>query len=86
MIKSNKEVTLETREFYFLHRKRQKLKKIEEVPRKFLGKIYLKISFRKNLSKNFSLLCKSRSGEKNRKVATYRRNNKLGVSFKNGLK
>ena len=37
-------------------------------------------------SKNFSLLSKSHTAEKKRKVASYPRNNKLDVSFKNGLK
>ena len=51
MINSNKEVTLKTRETYFLYSKPQKLKIAKLVSKK-------------------------------RKVASYRRNNNLGVSFK----
>ena len=75
MIKSNKEVTLKTRETYFLYRKPQKLTIAKNVFRKLFSKNSLKI---------FSFLGKSHSAEKKRKVASYRRNNKLGVSFKMG--
>ena len=53
LIKSNKEVTLKFRETYFVYRNPQKLK-IE------------KVVFRKILPKNFSLLGKSHSAEKNK--------------------
>ena len=53
MIKSNKEVTLETRETYFLHRKPQKLK--------IAKKCFSKIVSEKN--ENFLLLGKLHSAE-----------------------
>ena len=40
MIKSNKEVTLKTRETYFLYRKAQKLKTAKNFLRKLFQKIY----------------------------------------------
>ena len=55
MIKSNNEVTLKTRETYFLYRKPQKLKITNKISRKLFSKILLKI---------FSLLGKSHSAEK----------------------
>ena len=71
-IKSNKEVTLKTRETYFLYRNPQKL-------------IFVKNVFRKLSSKSFSSRGKSHSAE-NTKKGSYCRNNKLGVAFKNGLR
>ena len=62
-IKTNKEVTLKTRETYFLYRKPQKLK----------------------IAKRFVLLGNWHSAKK-RKVESYLRINKLGVSLKNELK
>ena len=55
MIKSNKEVTLKARETYFLYRKPQKLKIVENVFRKL---------FSKNILKILSFLGKSHSAEK----------------------
>ena len=77
MIKSNKKVTLKTRETYFLYRKSQKLKIEKNVLRKL---------FPKKISRKISLYSLSRIVSKKSKVASYRRNNKLRVSFKNGLK
>ena len=74
MIKSNKEVTLKTRETYFLYRKPQK-PKIAEI-------VFRKLFLKKN--ENFLLLGKLHSAEKKRKLASNRRSNKIGVSFKNG--
>ena len=74
MIKSNKEVTLKTRETFFLHnRKPQKLKIAKNIFRKLFSK--------KNESFFYSV---SRIVPKKRKLASYRRINKIGVSFKNG--
>ena len=75
MIKSNEEVTLKTQvspsKTYFLYRKPQT---------KNCGKC-----FSKHFEKYFeNFLDKSYSAEKKRKVASYRRNNKLGVSFQIG--
>ena len=55
VIKSNKEVTLKTRETCFLYRKTRKLK---------ILKIVLKKLFSKNLLKTFFFLGKSHSSEK----------------------
>ena len=55
MIKSNKEVTLKTRETCLLYRKLQKLKILKSAFRKL---------FSKNLLKYFSSLGKSHSAEK----------------------
>ena len=74
MIKTNKEVTLKTREALFLYRKSQKLKLAKNVFWKLFSKKLMKFSF----------LVKSHSAEKKRKVASYRRNNNIGVSFKLG--
>ena len=74
VIKSNKEVTLKTRETCFLYRKTRKLK---------ILKIVFKKLFSKNLLKTFSFVGKSHSAEKNEKWPALW-NDKLGVSFKMG--
>ena len=71
MIKSNKEVALKTRETHFLYRKPQRLKIAKNV-------------FRKFHLKNENVLSVSRIVLKKRKVARYRRNIKIGVSFEMG--
>ena len=73
MIKSDQEVTLKTKEAYFVYRKPQKLKFAKNVFRKLFSKNSLKTSF----------FGKSHSAEKTT-VASYRRNDKLGVSLKLG--
>ena len=74
MMKNNKEVTLETRETYFLLEKPQKLKIAENVLRNFFQKTYWRFFF-------FSV---SRIALKNRNMARVRRNSTPGVSFKMG--
>ena len=64
---------IKTRETCFLYRKPQKLKTAKNVFRNFSSK---------NLFKILSFLSKSHSAEK--RVTSYRRNKKLGVSFKMG--
>ena len=71
MMKSNKEVTLKTRKTNFLQ-KTSNLKFAKNVFQKLVSKKLLEL---------LSFLGKSHCAEKT-KVASYRRNNKLGVSFR----
>ena len=75
MIKSNKEITVKTRETFFLYRTPQKLKIARNVFRKTYQETHREISL-------FSV---SRIVPKKRKVASYRRKNELGVFFRNGF-
>ena len=71
-IKSNKEVTRNTRETHFLYRKSQKLKFVKNGIENCLRKIFLHAV--------------SSIVPKIQKVGNYCRNNKLGVTFKKGLR
>ena len=75
MIKSNKAVTRKTRKHYFFYRKPRKLKIAKQIFKKLFEKKYIEV---------FHFSQGSHRAE-TRKVASYRKNKNIGVSFKIGL-
>ena len=73
MIKSNKKVTLNTRETYFFRSEPQKLKIVKNGFRFFFKKMFLKVFL--------SLFSVSQIVPKKREVASYRQNYNSGLSF-----